>query len=140
MQRYFFVVMQAFLNILTAALLFIHTVFGCCWHHAHACGTDCASAVIKSAPCCHHHQHCDDSKHSERPCKCKVDCEGTCTYVVPQKVKVEAPQSTTMDLLATLPSLAEHQIEAASFRETISSLPDWAPPLRTHLLHQVLLN
>lgn len=131
--------MQAFLNSLTAALLFIHTAFGCCWHHAHACGKDCSLSVLP-ASCCRHHQHRGDSKQPERPCKCKVECEGTCTYIVPQKVKVEAPQWITMDLLAVLPSLADHQTEAASFRETISSLPDWVPPLRTHLLHQVLLN
>jgi hypothetical protein len=132
--------MQAFLNSLTAALLFIHAVFGCCWHHAHACGKDCASAVTKPAPCCHHHQRCDDGKQPERPCKCNFECEGTCTYILPQKVKVDAPQSITLDLLAVLPSLADRQIEAASSWETVSSLPDWAPPLRTHLLHQVLLN
>jgi hypothetical protein len=128
--------MQAFIASLTAALLFIHSVFGCCWHHAH-CST---VAVSESAHCCHHHQHDSDSRPQQKPCKCTVECEGACIYVAPQKVKVEAPQWITIDVLAVLPSLASGQIEAASSREAVSSLPDLVPPLRTHLLHQVLLN
>ncbi len=127
--------MQAFVANLTAALLFIHTVFGCCWHHAQ-CST---VAVSEAAHCCHHHQHSSDSKPHERPGKCNVECEGTCTYVAPQKVKVESPQWLTIDL-PVLPSLAGPQVEAASFREFVSPLPDWLLPLRIHLLHQVLLN
>jgi len=131
--------MQAYLNSLTAALLFIHTAFGCCWHHAHACGKEC-SLSVRPASCCHHHQHRGDSKQPERPCKCKVECEGTCTYIVPQKVTIEAPQSIAMDLLAVLPSLAARALETTASHEAGCPLPDLVPPLRTHLLHQVLLN
>lgn len=128
--------MQAFVATLTAALLFIHTVFGCCWHHAQ-CST---AAVAEPTHCCHHHKHGGDSKQQPKPCKCNVQCEGTCNYVVPQKVKVEAPQWITVDLLAVLPSLAGGQIEGPSSWQAISWPPDLVPPLRTHLLHQVLLN
>jgi hypothetical protein len=128
--------MQALVASLTAALLFIHTVLGCCWHHAQCS----ASAVSESEHCCHHHQHSSDSKQPEKPCKCNVECEGACTYVIPQRVKIEAPQRVAIDLLAVLPSLADRQLEVASSWEFISPLSDWLPPLRTHLLHQVLLN
>jgi len=130
--------MQAFVASLTAALLFIHTVFGCCWHHAHPC--EQISTMAQPATCCHHHQHNSDSKQGEKPGKCKVECEGTCTYVLPQRVQIEAPQWVAIDLLAVLPSLAECPLEVGSSREVLTLLPDWAPPLRTHLLHQVLLN
>jgi hypothetical protein len=128
--------MQAFVASLTAALLFIHTVFGCCWHHAQ-CST---AGVCEPAHCCHHHQHDSDGQQQERPCKCTVECEGTCIYVVPQKVTVEAPDRVAIDVLAVLPSLADCQIEAAVCWEGITSPTDLAPPMRTHLLHQVLLN
>jgi hypothetical protein len=128
--------MQAFVATLTAALLFIHTVFGCCWHHAQ-CST---VAVSQSEHCCHHHKQSGDSNHQEKPCKCNIECEGSCAYVVPQKVKIEAPQWTSIEILAVLPSLAERPIEAACSSEDVSSLRAWVPPLRTHLLHQVLLN
>lgn len=129
-------IMHAFVSISTAALLFIHSVFGCCWHHAH-CST---AAVAEPTHCCHHHQPGTQSKQQEKPGKCAVECGGTCIYVVPQKVTIEAPQWVAIDLLAVLPSLADIQIEAAAAWEAVSSLPELVPPLRTHLLHQVLLN
>src|SRR4051812_10831753 len=131
--------MQPFVANLTAALLFIHTVLGCCWHHAHACEQQMVT-VDHSAKCCHHHQHRSDGKQHEKPGKCKVECEGTCIYVVPQKVKVEAPDWITMGLLAVLPSLADQQCESAPAWRADWFPPDLVPPLRTHLLHQVFLN
>jgi hypothetical protein len=74
------------------------------------------------------------------PGKCQIECEGACHIVAPQKVTIEAPQWVAVELAAVLPSLADHQLAAASPREAASRLPDAAPPLRTHLLHQVLLN
>src|SRR6478672_4361132 len=78
--------MQAFVASLTAALLFIHTVFGCCWHHTHRGEHGSTFAGPEPVKCCHHHQHSSDSKQQEKPCGCNVECEGTCLYVVPQKV------------------------------------------------------
>jgi hypothetical protein len=135
-----FLLMQAFVASLTAALLFIHTVFGCCWHHAHACEHSLKVAVSQPHKCCHHHHHDEDSQQHEKPGKCKSDCEGTCSYVVPQKVTIEAPQWIAIDLLAVLPSPSDRQIEAAASWEALLSPSDLAPPLRTHLLHQVFLN
>jgi hypothetical protein len=128
--------MQAFLSSVTAAILFIHTVFGCCWHHAHGS----TAAISEPARCCHHHQHSNDSKPQQKPCKCNVECESACTYIVPQKVIVEAPQCIAFDLLAVLPSLAGRQMEVAASWQGITSPSDTAPPVRTHLLHQVFLN
>jgi hypothetical protein len=128
--------MQAFVATLTAALLFIHTALGCCWHHAHGS----APAASPQAHCCHHHQHSDKSDPSHPPGKCNVECQGTCIYIVPQKVTIEGPQWVTMDVLAVLPSLADRHVEVASSWEAVSFLSDRVPPLRTHLLHQVLLN
>jgi len=130
--------MQALVSILTAALLFIHAIFGCCWHHTHAC--EQVATVAEATHCCHHHQQHSDSSPFEKPCKCKVECEGTCTYVLTQKVKVEPPQTITIDLLAVLPSLADGQMEALPSWRAGWPPPDLVRPLRTHLLHQVLLN
>src|SRR5262245_13696025 len=126
--------MQAFVANLTAAALFIHTILGCCWHHAHH-GTRHVAAVAKSATGCHHQEHSDGNCQQEKPCQCKVECEGTCIYVGPQKVKVEVPQGIAIDVLAVLPSHADRQIEAAASWQAGWSLPDLGPPLRTHLLH-----
>jgi len=133
-------VMHGVLTSLTAVVLFIHTVFGCCWHHAHCFEHGSTVAVNQPLKCCRHHQHSSDSKQQEEPCKGNVECKGTCIYVVPQKVKVEAPQWVAVDLLAVLPLLADQAIGTAGSCEAGWSSPDLVPPVRTHLLHQVLLN
>jgi hypothetical protein len=129
--------MQAFVASLTAALLFIHAVFGCCGHHAHAC--EHAIEVVLPATCCHH-DHDEGSQHNDEPCDGKHDCEGSCIYVLPQKMKIEAPQCVIIDLLVVLPALADHRFDSASSFESLSSPRPFGPPLRPHLLHQVLLN
>ncbi len=130
------VAMQAFVASLTAFVLFIHTAVGCCWHHAHCS----MPSVSMAAHCCHHHHHGDQNRQSENPCRDKVNCEGTCSYILPQKVKIEAPQWVAIDWLAVLPSLADCQIGARPSCEALASLPHPVLPLRTHLWHQVLLN
>lgn len=132
--------MQAFVANLTAATLFIHTVLGCCWHHAHACEHGVDSTVAAQPVTCCHHQHDRDSTPHDQPCQSKVDCQGTCHFVVPQKVHVAPPHWTPIDLVAVLPSLADHQLDVTPFLTSAPPLLDAAPPLRTHLLHQVLLN
>jgi hypothetical protein len=134
-----FLTMQAFIASLMAAVLFIHTIFGCCWHHAHACEHSPPIAISQPAQCCHHHHNGSDSKQQHTPCRCNVDCEGACTYVVPQKVKVEAPQHIAIDMAAVLPSLAGESVEVTAAWKALSSPNHLAPPLRAHLLHQVLL-
>jgi len=130
--------MQAFVARLTAALLFIHTVCGCCWHHAHA--SEHRAAAAQTATCCHHHQHEGGDGEHQKPGKCKSECQGKCSYVVPPKVQIEAPQFLAIDLNAVLPSLADDSLAAASSGPAFAFPLDLAPPLRTHLLHQVLLN
>src|SRR5262245_26482536 len=105
--------MHSILSSLTAAALFIHTVFGCCWHHAHAAvQVEVPAAVVKHA-CCKHHQHDHDSKQPAKPEKCCDDCEGACSYVLPQKVQIDAPTSiASFDLVAITPQLADAQIVA----------------------------
>ncbi len=131
--------MQAFLSSLTAGLLFIHTVFGCCWHHAHAC-ENVASAAACETHCCHHHHQGGEKESEDKPCHCDEGCEGTCTYVAPQKVKVEAPDIAALDLTVTPELLAGLRIEPANFWQAARLPLDLSPPLRVHLLHQVLLN
>ena len=130
--------MQAFVATLTAALLFIHAVFGCCWHHAHFGEHDLNVAGSQTARCCHHHQHSTESNQQQKPCK--AECESTCIYVLPHKVTVEAPQWVSFDLPAVLPWLADYRMEAAASWDSEWLSSDLVPPLRTHLLHQVLLN
>src|SRR5262249_19630814 len=88
--------MHAILANALAALLFIHTVLGCCWHHAHGCD-DCKASVAKTAAkhtCCHHH-HSDKERGQtpQTPCKCRLECTGTCVYLPTQKTQVDSASS-----------------------------------------------
>jgi len=133
--------MHAFLSSSMAVVLLIHAAFGCCWHHAHYCVPHQASiAVAEPTGCCQHRHH-GDSEQREQPCGCKVECHGTCAYVLPQKVKIDAPQAVAfIDLVATLPLLADAQTLSASWCSIGDGPLAAAPPLRLHLLHQLLLN
>jgi hypothetical protein len=130
--------MREFVSSLTAAVLFIHTVFGCCWHHAHGCEHETDAASTQGLPCCDH-QHDGDRSHDHQPCS--VHCTGGCNFVLPSKVRVAAPQWIALDAfamshvspwnLALLP-----QVRAEWHRPLVA----FPPPLRLHLLHQLLLN
>jgi hypothetical protein len=127
---------------LTAGLLFIHTVLGCCWHHAHRWDGRGAALVAEKAHCCPHH---DDQKSQQPgPDDCRQERCETCTYLLPQKVLIDSPQSAqflaALDLAAVLPQAADTIGLGASRRGFCAGLFDAAPPLRLHLLHQTLRN
>src|SRR5438105_7800221 len=123
--------MQAVLSISMAAAVFIHTVFGCCWHHGHRCNHLVAIGVVQPVKSCEHHQHESDRRQPGTPCKCKVECQGTCSYLVPQKVRIDAPQVVAFfDLVAAQTSLADVQAASVSRWELGRCPLDSAPSLR----------
>jgi hypothetical protein len=133
--------MHAILSSLTAVLLLVHAAFGCCWHHAHRC-TEHGNVLAAAEPagCCQHHGH-EGSKPEPRPCDCKLECGGSCVYLLPQKIRIEAPRSVvSLDLVAAALVLAEAQIVSAGESDVGRSSHGAAPPLRLHLMHQLLLN
>ena len=131
--------MRSAIAVLTAALVFIHSVFGCCWHHAHDCEHGLASAVNPPVKCCQQHSHDSDGHQQPRPCPRSGECEGTCNFVAPQKVRLSEQVVAAYDIVATLPAVANSQTVPAAGRELGRLLAESALPLRTHLLHQVLL-
>ncbi len=140
--------MHALIASLMAWILFIHALLGCCWHHAHAwhASIDPASRVVKVIPCCGH-QHAgkhqtEDRNQEQPPCPCPVErCVGVCTFLPPAKTLaetqlVEAP----FDLSA--PYLLPVAVIADGFTRTWDCLAgplESQPPVRLHLLHQILL-
>jgi hypothetical protein len=134
-------IMHAFLASLTAGLLFIHAAFGCCWHHAHRCQKHGdAIAVAGPTDCCQHHEK-GDSNQQERPCDCQLQCGGTCVYLLPERVSIDAPQLVAaFDFAAIMPPMPSAQPLSPS-RGELGYSPHGAPrPVRLHLLHQLLLN
>jgi hypothetical protein len=124
--------MHAVVSSLMAATLLVHAVLGCCWH------SRCDQQQTKGAACCKHHEHCQDQEPA-KPCKCRVECHGVCTYLPTQKVQVDTPEVVVpFDFVATL-SFAVGADLASALREAVYLPDDIEPPLRLHLAHQVLL-
>src|SRR5262249_6394560 len=104
------------------------------------CNRASCAAATQPVKCCQHHEHGGSSRPQHKPCDCNLDCEGSCAYVVPQKVRIDAPQVTALlSLAAAQPSLADFPSASVTRSELGQSFHGTAPPVRLHLLHQLLL-
>ncbi len=138
--------MHAFLSNLTAVLLVVHAMIGCC-HHPWHCEVECAAAAPVSLcavafPCCD--QCCesyDESEPPAEPCDCELECQGVCTYLPTEKTQIDvSPADTAFDLPAAIPALLDGHLAAARLSRVLAhTLDESPPPLRLHLLHQILL-
>jgi hypothetical protein len=148
--------MQAFFAPVTAALLLIHAVLGCCWHPVQsACASEQSGSIVGhgnagivghgiagqgiAGQCC---GHCGEGEHRdsapEQPCDCRVECHGDCVYLS-EMTSLDSPLS-----LASWDYLPEVSGEVAILAELEHAaahppLINIAPPLRLHLQNQILL-
>lgn len=135
--------MQAFVANLTAAVLFIHAVFGCGWHHAHGEIHQVAHAA-KDACCQHQHHHCDHHGDEgipapNHPAPCCKHCGVSCVYNLPQKIQIDSQITATwMDLVVIPPTVTTGHVSATDWLLLGDDERATAPPLRLHLLHQHL--
>lgn len=133
--------MRAVFSSLVAASLLIHAAIGCCWHHAHdaECGNEACAEQTASTDG-GQHDDCDSSSgHGDHHAPCKGHCEGTCHYLSVQKTQVEviAPH-LPLDFAAVIPATCDVHVAALVHAErSYESVAE--PPLRLHLLHQILL-
>jgi len=130
---------------LVASSLLIHAVLGCCWHAGRERATsefNVACSHHAHGDCCDHHaDHDGDADHgdSHGPCDGKSHCHGLCTYLPVQKAQVDTQQlDLPMDFAAILPATCDAQL-AGSSKFLLLREPAAEPPLRLHLLHQILL-
>ena len=131
--------MQDFLSGTMAASLFIHTVFGCCWHHAHSHVQGSDATAFQAESCCSHHDQ-SDHKPLQKPCKCNLECEVGCIYVAPPKVQIDSPRGVApFDLAAIISASADDQIMSTARWDLASRPVAIELPLRLHLLKQMLL-
>jgi len=136
--------MHALLSNLTAVLLVIHAMIGCC-HHPWCSDAECAAAATASATprdCCDHRgdSH-DEPGQPSQPCNGEIECHGVCTYVPTQKTVIDAsPADAACDFAAAIPSLLDSRLAAVALSWDRACAPHDSPPsLRRHLLHQILL-
>ena len=130
--------MQAFLCNLMAAALIVHSAIGCCCRGS-LCDDCCQDDVdlTQAASGWEAHDFHDDSAPS--PAKCKLGCCGLCSYLPTAKSHVPAPQvSCAIDFVPA-------QSQALEYRHaSVASVAGGdahmlGPPLRLHLMNQILL-
>ncbi len=140
--------MKGFLSNLTATLLAVHTVLGCCGHHAHRCAEACdAEAIVAvAAPSdhdCEHavetschaqgHEHQGHEHHGH-------ECLGnTCVFLGALKTQLSKTAVLGINAPAVLASNANQAGFYPEGVRTHESLDAPMPPLRRHLLCSVLL-
>jgi hypothetical protein len=128
-----------FCSLLCNSLL-IHAVLGCCWHDAHdaaACDGSLPS-LAADADCCHDGDSATDEHGPQVPCKGHPDCHGLCNYLPVQKTGFDnCLDHMVIDFAVDVPAASGSQISALSFAAGPSEY--YPPPIRLHLLHQILL-
>ena len=132
--------MHAILSNLMAVTLLVHALQGCCWQYAHGC-VQCVKPVSKATACCkHHHAKCQQKQAPCVPCKCKLQCQGVCTYLPQQKTQFDRPQPAIQhDFAVVIPVLAGCKVVSESVSGRNHAAGPLKLPVRLHLLHQILL-
>jgi hypothetical protein len=129
--------MRRFISLSTAILLLAHGVLGCCWQHSHqctACGHSFSLATLVGCCNCQDDNDARSSEPTEHPCRCRLECTGTCVYVPPQKSHIEAPLAGAfVDVVQAFRPLLLDRDESTRPGHFSDA------PLRMHLLHQILL-
>ena len=145
--------MRAVVSITVAAIIALHAVLGCCWHHTHTSPPIAAGLVAKTAVptkaikrCCCHSQLKDRARLPEQnprqqgskntcptPCgeKCNLAAVNGTTYNELTRGCVVA-YSTPLDQQLLIPTVPTPSCKLLNFAVE-------SPPLRLHLLHQLLL-
>lgn len=136
--------MQSLLCNLTASLLLIQAVTGWCWHAPDGCAKchDCSTHAFTSTSCCQD-RHCKPSEQHEiplDPCDGQSECQGLCTYVALHETRLDTAQlALSCDFAPIFLVGANHQLTLAVAWERACHLVASEPPLRLHLLHQILV-
>jgi hypothetical protein len=139
--------MHTFLSSLTAAMLLLHAFVGCCRHAAHDAScretSNSASCAARAADCCRHgHQDADhEDQTPTTPCKCRLDCKSLCNYLPTEKVTLDSSQLVlAFDCALCEAAWTDAWLAATqSNGSPVCDIGTLAPPLRLHLLYQILL-
>jgi hypothetical protein len=124
-------------SVVLSAVL-VHMVFGCCWHHAHAFGSQAGDTSVVETSCpCGHHGHEDSSEPGDHRSG-DQGCDGDqCVFTLPEtgstyRVTIGADCLPFIYSLPTSPAVI--RIDSADITPHHLS-----PPIPLHLLNQALL-
>lgn len=132
--------MRAALSIMLAALLLAQATFGLCWHEVDGCA-NCSSRPAVCSDQCGCDKEVDDQTSGQptEPARGRLECRGFCTYLPTQTTEVDTQDQSTFDLVADIAALVDGKLSSPPSWKHLGAAIDHAPPLRLHLLHQLLL-
>lgn len=147
--------MRSFITYLVAGCLALHTLLGCCVHHAHAehahVGTFCDScdhAAHDHAACDEHHHDDDEATESEGfaategsdepSAPCSGSCGDKCQFVTTVRVQLENPV-VAADLTPTPCAVVDLAADLPWVRSEAWLTAPPPLPLRLHLWNGLLL-
>lgn len=141
--------MRSLISATVAAIVALHSVLGCCWHHAHQSSVMAdqieQTTETRAERCgCHNSRFekvraADDDSRQHNSCNsCPRGCNDQCeSFATPrlQHDEIALPQSSLLATIAQpIPPPIVFTSHARLADETVTP-----PPLRLHLLHQMLL-
>lgn len=144
--------MRAVVSTAVAVIVALHAVLGCCWHHAHETVAATVTAPAKAAEsvkanrcCCHRYQSDEpkpvgrDSSQQGSPESCPAPCDKKCD--APAVFRVHLDDVALVPLFAWFATFAQPVLTPAVFtsRADLADEELQPPPIRLHLLHQLLL-
>lgn len=135
---------------ITTFLLLVHTAFGCCLHHAHACEDNCCSEPSARAESCQCDAHQDDElaekstsavgsftaggdHHEQHQCA-GDDCTFVHTQLAPEEFDGSAAHAWPLDIVVAVDSSRAHLDRSFDQRLAFAGTS-----LRRHLVLRVLL-
>jgi hypothetical protein len=140
------VFMRTIVTSLTAAMLLVHALVGCCRHREQDCAS-CHRIALSGrslATHCCHDDHAACSEEGDRPiapCKCKLECRALCISLPPEKTLLDAgelaPCGDVVTAAGRAATICSSAADGYSGAEQAAQAPE--PPLRLHLLHQIIL-
>ncbi len=136
---------------ITTIMLLVHSVFGCCWHHAHMCDSTYGESLATASAVhpCNYHVHgeacgggkADDdasSDHDDGPHK--LQCGGFHCKFVRCKTAFEHLNKLSCDFLTLDIVVVAEKLEPSRLCSQWDVVSHRSPPpLRKHLLLRVLL-
>ncbi len=130
--------MHRIVHSLAMSLVLYHVLVGCCWHHAHAESAEPSGETLQSPTCCQHH-HEDGREPADLPHPHDGGCDGeSCDFVVPHIDGPPQLDETAVASLVDLDLASRIQPSSGALGSEIPP-PGGLPPLRLHLLNQILL-
>jgi hypothetical protein len=124
-----------------AGLALLQAVTGVCCHHSCESAHDEPAPVERHchSPCCHHAaDELSDQAPAPVPCNEK-HCFGFCTYISTSKVHVKNAWQCVAVGSPGVSAISLHSPLLGTVRSAKSIQQIFEPPLRLHLLHQIIL-